>query len=207
MKRTIVLLLTAVAIFGGCKYPLILLTDPRPMVEAKYKMAKGKKVAVLVDDYLSPVNNPTMKGDLARNISAGLIEAGAVRAGDMISTDKVNETPKDTPEGKKRSIQRIGKDVGADYVLYVNIIDFNLQADPDNPLVQPKAKAFVKVIDVSTGERLWPIDVSGEPIEAKCRTATDLASETTDTTQWTQDLVDMLTSEVIGMFFDHREEK
>jgi len=198
-------LLVLSMILGGCKYATLLVTDPRQMIEAKYKMAKGKKIAVLVDDYLSPINNPDMKKDLAMLISDGLIQAQAVRAGDMISTDKVYETPKESPDGKKLSIQRIGKDVGADYVIYVNIIDFNLQSDPENPLIKPKAKAFVKLVEVSTGERLWPIDMSGEPIEATSRVANDIASEATDTTKWTQELIDTLASQTVGMFFDHRE--
>jgi hypothetical protein len=206
-SKSLLAVLIALAIFSGCKLPMILLTDPRAKIDAKYKFTKGKKIVVLVDDYMSPVNKPEMKRDMTAKISDGLIQAGAVRAGDIISTDKVNDTAKENSAGKKYSIQRVGRDVGADYVLYVNIIDFNLQSDPENPLVQPKAKAFVKVIEVSTGERLWPIDVTGEPIEAKIRAATDIASESTDTSKWTEELSDNLTSEVIGLFFDHREEK
>jgi hypothetical protein len=203
-------LLLALLILGsltGCRAVSTLLApDPRPLVEAKYKFTKGKKIAVLIDDYLAPVNSPGMKPALAKKIGDGLIEAEAIRAGDLVSTESVAQLPKDTAQGKQLSIQNIGKQVQADQVLYVNIVEFNLQADPENPLIQPKARAYVKVINVGDGDRLWPVDVTGEPIEAKSRMENDLITDKPDTSRWTERLSILVASEVIGLFFDHREE-
>lgn len=209
MKTLPYLVLSLVILGGltGCRAVSTLLApDPRPMVEAKYKFDKGKKIAVLIDDYLAPVSNPGMKRELAQKIGDGLIEAGAVRAGDLISTESVVQLPKDTPQGKKLSIQNIGKQVQADQVLYINIVEFNLQSDPENPLIQPKARAYVKVVNVEDGDRLWPIDVTGEPIEAKSRMENELLSDKADTSRYADRLSILIASEVIGLFFDHRQE-
>jgi hypothetical protein len=194
--------------FTGCRaISTLLAPDPRAMIEAKYKFEKGKKIAILIDDYLAPVNNPGMKPALAKTIGDGLIEAQAIRPGDLVSTDAVDQIPKEGGQGKKVSIQNIGKQVSADQVLYINIVEFNLQSDPDNPLIQPKARAYVKVINVSDGERIWPVDITGEPIEAKGRMENDLLSDKPDTSAWSQRLSLLVASEVIGLFFDHRDEK
>jgi hypothetical protein len=191
----------------GCRTVSALLApDPRPFVEAKYKFAKGKKVAVLIDDYLAPVNSPGMKRELAQKIGDGLIEAGAVRAGDLVSTESVAQLPKEAAQGKKLSIQNIGKQVQADEVLYINIVEFNLQADPENPLIHPKARAYVKVVNVEDGDRLWPIDITGEPIEAKSRMENELISDKADTSKWAERLSLLVASEVVDLFFDHRED-
>ncbi|MFA5865872.1 MAG: hypothetical protein WC975_14465 [Phycisphaerae bacterium] len=207
MKRKSLLLMLVVITLGGCRLGMLLQPDPRPLVEAKYKIAKGKKLAVLIDDYMSPVNNPELKSVLAKKIADGLVEGGAVRAGSVVSIESVNQIPKDSPDGKKISIQHIGSQVQADYVLYVNIIDFKIQGDPENPLIQPTARAYIKVIDVSTGERLWPIDVTGEPVEAQGRMDTETLSDNPDTSKWTDTLTDLLSVEVVQLFFDHRSGK
>jgi hypothetical protein len=199
--------LVALGSLTGCRTVSALLApDPRPLVEAKYKFVKGKKIAVLVDDYLAPITSPGMKRGLAQKIGDGLIEAGAVRAGDLVSTESVAQLPKDTAQGKKISIQNIGKQVQADQVLYVNIVEFNLQADPENPLIHPKARAYVKVVNVEDGDRLWPIDITGEPIEAKSRMQNELITDKADTSPFAERLSLLVASEVVDLFFDHRDE-
>ncbi len=207
LPPSLLILLTLAGLTGCRAISTILAPDLRPLIEAKYKFAKGKKIAVLIDDYLAPLNNPGMKTDLAKKIGDGLIEAGAIRAGDLVSTETIVQIPKDTPQGKKLSIQNIGKQVQADQVLYINIVEFNLQSDPENPLIQPKARAYVKVVNVGDGDRLWPVDVTGEPIEAKSRMENELLSDKPDTSKWADRLSILVASEVIGLFFDHREDK
>lgn len=192
---------------AGCQLAGLLTPDPRPVIEAKYKLTKGKKVAVLVDDYMCPVSDSELKRSLAQKINQGFMDAGVLRAGDLVGTEQVEEIPKDTAQGKKVSIQKIGEQVQADYVVYVNIIDFSIQSDPDNPLVQPKARAYVKVIEVATGERLWPIDLAGEPVEVTGRLAGELVSENTDARPYTESLSDDLAAEIVGLFFEHRKGK
>ena len=205
MRINKILLLCLLITRAGCQYGMILMTNPRQMVEAKYKLEKGKKIAILVDDYMSPIDSPGMKAELARKIGAGLVEAGAIRPADLVSTQAIEQTPKDTSDNKKLSIQHIGKELQADYVLYVNITDFKLQAEADNPLIQPRATANVKVIEVQTGERLWPVDAAGEPIEAKGKMEGELTTENSDNSKYSEQLTDLLAAKIMELFFSHRE--
>ncbi len=201
-KRFLILSITLITAFAGCKYAVLLLPDPHEKTQAEYQLPKNKKIAILVDDYLSPIGNPSQRLNLAKKIAQNLIDSGALRAGNLIDSQKVFDTPADSPEGKKLSIQHIGRKVGADDILYVNIIDFNLQSDPENPLIVPKAKAYVKVIEVETGERLWPIDLAGRAVETKGRMEGDVA-EDADKTQFADKLIDELSATVAELFFEH----
>jgi len=188
----------------GCAYvsAVALLLTPEEKIPAEYKLPEKKKVAVLVDDYMSPLGNLELKKSLATTVGQQLVAAKAIKPEDLIDPEKVLAAPTDTTDGKKLSIQHIGRDVHADYVIYINIIDFNLQSDPDNPLIQPKSRAYVKVIEVATGERLWPIDVAGYPIQGKEHMQGEMAEEA-DKNEWSQKLVDKLASSAAELFYDH----
>ncbi len=188
----------------GCAYvsAVALLLTPEEKIPAEYKIPEKKKVAVLVDDYMSPLGNLELKKSLATTVGQQLVAAKAIKPEDLIDPEKVLAAPTDTTDGKKLSIQHIGRDVHADYVIYINIIDFNLQSDPDNPLIQPKSRAYVKVIEVATGERLWPIDVAGYPIQGKEHMQGEMAEEA-DKNEWSQKLVDKLASSAAELFYDH----
>ena len=204
--KPVLLVLLIVPAFVGCKLATLLAPDPRPLVSAQFKLSKAKKTAVLIDDYMAPIQSPELKAELAQKVAANLTEGGALRAGDLIGSDKVNDVSKESDEGKKNSIQRIGRDLGADIVVYVNVVDFNLQSDPDNPLIQPQARAYVKVVDVASGERLWPIDITGQPVQATTRMEGDLASDTSAKAQATEKIIDKLAAQVAELFFEHRED-
>jgi hypothetical protein len=194
----------ALANLSGCAYVsgLVYLFSPEDKLPAEYKVPEKTKVAILVDDYMSPLGTLDLKKSLASTVAAQLVAAKAVLPENMIETDKVFDVPSDSADGKKLSIQHIGREVGADYVIYINIIDFSMQSDPDNPLIQPKSRAYVKVIEVSSGERIWPIDVAGYPIEGKEHMQGEMA-EDADKNEWSQKLIDKLALAAAELFYDH----
>lgn len=205
MKRqTLLLLLTlTMAIsLSGCQLAPFLLPDPHGKVPAEYKLPAKQRYAIFIDDYMAPVGSPETKKALAATIGGYLVEGKVLRAEDLVDVNQVYDQPTESPESKKYSIQHIGGEVRADYVLYVNVIEFNLQADEENPLVQPKARAYVKLIEVSTGERLWPVDLAGFSIEAKERMSGEMFEEA-DKNEWSAKLIEKLAVEVAQLFFEH----
>jgi hypothetical protein len=196
------LVLPALFLLGtlaGCSGLAALL--PRK-VAAEYSLPKKQKYAVFVDDYMAPSGSLNLKKTLAKAIGDAMIEGRVCREEDMVDVERVFDQPSDSPDGKKLSIQHIGGELGAAYVVYVNLIEFNLQSDPENPMIYPKARAYVKVIEVATGERLWPIDIAGYPIEAKDRMQGEVAAEA-DREEWTKKLTDLLAEDVAQLFYDH----
>jgi hypothetical protein len=205
MKKHQTLLLLALTIsinLAGCQFATLLLPDPRGTTPAEYKLPAKQRYAIFIDDYMAPVGSPEAKKALAQKIGNYLVEGKAIKQADLVDAEKVYDQPTDSPDGKKLSIQHIGSQTGADYVIYINVVEFNLQSDEDNPLVQPKARAFVKLIEVSTGERIWPVDMAGFSIEAKEHPSTEMM-EDADKTEWNEKLTEKLAAEVAEIFFDH----
>jgi hypothetical protein len=205
MKRHNFLLLLTLTIsisLSGCQFASLLLPDPHGKVPAEYKLPAKQRYAIFIDDYMAPVGSPETKKALAATIGGYLVEGKVMRAEDLVDVNQIYDQPTESSEGKKHSIQHIGGEVGADYVLYINVTEFNLQADEENPLVQPKARAYVKLIEVNTGERLWPVDLAGFSIEAKERMSGEMFEEA-DKNEWSAKLIDKLAVEVAQLFFEH----
>ncbi len=66
------------------------------------------------------------------------------------------------------SVQRIGREAGADYVIYVRASRLTLRESPGAPVLAPKLEARIKVIDVhqpAAHARVWPEDPEGYPVQ------------------------------------------
>jgi hypothetical protein len=186
----------------GCQFATLFLPDPHGRIKAEYKLPPKQRYAIFIDDYMAPMGSPEAKMTLAETIGNYLVDGKALRHVDLVEPKKIYDQPTESPEGKKYSIQHIGAEVGADYVIYVNVIEFNLQADEENPLVQPKARAYVKLIEVSTGERLWPVDLAGFPIDVKERMSGEMFAEA-DKGEWSNKLSQKIAVEAAQIFFEH----
>ena len=55
---------------------------------------------------------------------------------------------------KRMSISEVGRALGAEQVLYVNVKDARIELTGD--MIRGNAKVFAKIVDVKTGEALWP---------------------------------------------------
>ena len=207
MRTKIFITLLTMVLIGGCgRLGVLLMPDPRPFVAAQYKIPKGKKVAILIDDDLSPLPAATMKSELAKQIYDILIKNKAIKDYQKVDYEKVRRACTKVTQGKKVSIRQVGQQVKADYIIYVNVIEFNLQSDPENPLIKPRARAYVKIIEVSSGNRVWPVDFVGREVIATDRMSADLASSS-KRSEYADKLLATLAENIAQLFFDHREGK
>jgi len=189
----------------GCQQLAVLfLPDTRPLVRAEFKLPRGK-TAVLVDDFMVDIEDAAVKGRIADRVIELLGTQRALRKVEFVSSDKLDALTTETPDGKLVSIRALGKQLGADTVIYVNITQFDLQSDPQTPLALPSGGARVKVIKSETGARLWPIDIAGRSIRVRGRREPETV-EAKNRAKWTGVLVDMLAGKIAKLFYDHREE-
>ena len=120
---------------------------------------------VIVEDPQGKLTSPDLATRIASRVSDELAEREI--GGQVIPTGMLNrfisETPDyhDTPENWP--IDKIGRQVGADQVIYVVIQSFRLTED--NAIYRPVAEVRVKVVDVASGKRLFPTNTSeGYPV-------------------------------------------
>ncbi len=189
---------------AGCALGVLFVPDPRALVHAEYKIPKGSKVAILIDDDLSPLPSATMKAELAKKIMDKLISSKAIKDYQAIKYEKVKRVATKVFGNKKISIKKVGELVNADYVIYINIIEFNLQSEADNPLIKPIARAYVKVIETKTGNRVWPVSFVGKEVLATKRMASELISSP-KRSEYNEKLLSALAEQIAWLFIDHRE--
>jgi hypothetical protein len=81
----------------------------------------------------------------------------------IASRDAIAVARREETAGKPLSIEDIGRKVGAEVVIYVQIGGFNLSEEGNVP--RPNGYALVKVIDVTERRRLFPSDPEQPGVE------------------------------------------
>lgn len=206
VPATLAILVALPVALGGCgRLGQLFMPDPHPLIPAEFSLPKGN-IAILIDDYMVTSRSVDTRQRIAEKIVELVKSQWGARKTDFISYQRVIPIKMDLPDGKKRSIQRIGEELGADAVLYINITQFDIQGDPESPLILPAAQANAKVVNVASGERLWPIDYAGHPVQVRGRREPD-TFDRRDTQQWTNKLADMLGEGIAELFYTHRNEE
>jgi len=198
------LALAGLMTLAGCgKLGALFTPNPRPLIPAQFKLPAGK-AALLIDAHMVRLNGAAIKETIAETIIRELQSQRSARKVRFIPYQRLRSVETESPEGKKYSIQHIGRQLKADFVIYVNITQFDLQSDPESPLILPAAQANVKVFDVNAGERLWPIEQGGRAVQVRGRRETETL-ENANRREWSTKLADMLAVKIAQQFYPHRE--
>lgn len=151
-----VLLSTFAAIIAGCGaagwFATLL---PPDKIEAKFEFPKDKTVVVIVDDPNHLVNFSPVKFELARQLNKQFVEHEISQ--DVIPPEDVMRLITVTPNFKRLSNAEIGKKLGADVVVNIQIKRFRLKDADYSQIWHGKLQTAVRVVDVKKG-RLWPND-------------------------------------------------
>jgi hypothetical protein len=124
-----------------------------PPVAAQYN-PPVQPTLVLVENYYNP-DGSTIDGDLiARQVTDEL--KGKTRI-TMIDPDKIT-LMRDEDSEKYRTMKTaaIGASVDAKQVIYVDLVQADFTSDTTGSVVHAVARAKVRVVDVTTGQTLWP---------------------------------------------------
>jgi hypothetical protein len=143
-----------------------------PKNPAKYTPAQTPML-VLVENYQQETATHPQADILARDLFAVLNDHGVAP---LIPPEKLQELRDAKPiEFPKMPINRIGREVEAAQVLYVE-----LKGSEAHPLAggegyQGQVSAIVKVVDVASGNTLWPDSAGGYPVAASTKVGIDAA--------------------------------
>jgi hypothetical protein len=178
MVRPSHLLPLAVALFvsscaSGC-YPIggimYKLAGPLP-VEALYVPDDTKPMLVFVERFNTGGGGGAVGGieaqqeceGLARAIQAQLNEKQIAPQVDPMAVSQLRV--KDPMKFRAMTVSQIGGELGAQQVLYVNVLASSMKMSEGSELIRGQMAGNVKVIDVATGEILWPTDAGdGHPV-------------------------------------------
>lgn len=132
-------------------------------VEPQFVLDETRSVVVFVDDPSSKIAQRRLRYTMADVASRKLLEKKVVL--DVIDSRTILNASSKERYGDRLSISELGKGVGADIVIYAVVTNFALTAEEGTFL--PITSLRVKIIDVASGERLWPGSEAGFLVEVR----------------------------------------
>ncbi len=120
-------------------------------VEAEFK-PKDQITAVLVDDFGDRLPNLRVMGEIAAHVGAELKDQQVITQ--FIDPRTMYDLKLNNKDFKKWSVKKIGESVGAKQVIVVMIEEFEMKVTEG--VYKPRIKARVRMVDVATGNVLYP---------------------------------------------------
>lgn len=191
----------------GCNAAMLemMLAGQDPKVPAECVLTEGT-VAIVIDDHdLSIVENPLVTGYLYEALADDLRTNAA--AGKVVPYRRWQETLQADPAlmDLSVSLQRIGQRLQADQVVHVRLTEFALRDRGGDIVYRARMQAAVKVIDVNTGNRVWPVSRSGKTVRYEGRFQTLRDTQATDA--MTRQVCRQVASKIALFFYDHPRQK
>ncbi|MCH7546721.1 MAG: hypothetical protein IID30_10010 [Planctomycetes bacterium] len=156
MRRITVIpmLFAMMMLLTGCNIilPFVIILAPDPKVEAAYKL-QDRPTVVFVDDRNGVVSPTTLRRLVADRISQDLMLKKVVTRTISPRDAEAVARQRDS-HNKMLAIDAIGRAVGAEQVIYVEIIEFKDRID--RYTLRPRGVCRVRVLDVTNRVRLFP---------------------------------------------------
>ena len=175
-------------------------------IDAEYELRQVKTV-VFVDDQKNVLPRTALRVIIGDDISARLLTEelvpSTISPRDAISISRSREQA-----GTKLSLEKLGKELGADQVIWVRPYIFDLDGYEDQQGARPTAKVHVKVIDITSRQRVYPPgDSFPEGRDLTISLLRDVNREELTTTTGRRKLEEALSTEigddVAKLFYQH----
>lgn len=124
-----------------------------PPIAAQYS-PRPLPTLVLVENYRSP-DEMQLDGDqIAHEVTEELKKEAKMN---LIDPDTLVPAREDDPvKYRSMTIPAVARSVGAQQVIYVDLLESAVKQDPSAGAIHAMATARVRVVDVASGETLWP---------------------------------------------------
>lgn len=129
---------------------------------AKYKLP-NEPVLVVVENYNHPAELQAPADQLAEMLSQELSDLKMVPVVEQTKLTALRTArPKEFAQMK---ITDLGKEVGAQQIIYVDLRECQVYRTAGSDALQAKVEAYVKVVDVATGQTKYPVAGEIEPFK------------------------------------------
>lgn len=144
-------------------------TAPRQWQEPEFVIPAGSSMAVLIDSSLGVPENPVFAKALTER-TAVLMRQDKDKPIAVASFQQVIDLRRSARGFDQWPVQRIGRELGVDYVLHLIVDNWQVQLSDSAPVIEPRVNMRMKLIDVDAPAdmaRVWPADErDGRPVEA-----------------------------------------
>lgn len=190
------------ALLGAGAYYL----SPPHVQKPEHTFPENSRVLLLIEAADPTDENPVFTRALHERSEALLRDGKWL--GRLVSQEELAEKRRSDPSFAKASLQKIGRALGAEYVLYARIesLDIRESLDArdslDQKILSPKVELRVKVVGVelpASEARVWPKEADGRPMSCARQTSegADPDHEDAETTKLAYDTAYWLTAPFI----------
>ena len=150
------------AFYGAIIHPLL----PPVTVQAEHDMS-NKQVLVWVDYVPFEEQSHLLCRALSQQLRQKLLDNQAAQS--VIDYTRIARFKQEHPAFAQMTIRQLGESFAVDEVLYLLVDEFKLQHEAGAGFYQTNLRGYSKVIDIATGNRLWPEGQANKPfaIEGK----------------------------------------
>lgn len=210
VRRAIALACAALALltFAGCNVvaPFAYLVEGPPKVPARHQLDPDRATVIFIDDLENNLPRRSLSDMTGRIAEETLLRQGIVSSDYLITNRAARQVAAADTSANRTSIVDVGRAVGAEVVVYVDIESFGLTAA--NAQLAPEARARVKVLDAASNERIWPTSDDGHPLVAQTNTRPEFAVISRDERYRIEEvLANELGTELARLFFEHERER
>lgn len=197
---------------AGCDTPGFIgyVVGGPPKVKAKYTLAPSETL-VIVDDPQELLGDPNFPAVVGANVGFHLTQNEILTTELLIPQDHLSTLASQLDDRYLSTpIDQIGSRLDAQQVIHVLVRSVNMQVN--NTYYQPTATVEVKVIDATTGERLFPKPADQPRMQATApgyKVQIEMRRQTLDTTRrhalatLARSLSERIGLEVAQVFYDH----
>ncbi len=195
------------ALLSACNIlqPAMYLAVGPTKVPARYVL-ENRPTVVFVDDRNNaiPINSSRARRAIADDVTKQLMSRRLVTQ-TISPRDAMALARNQDREGKLMSMQAIGETVGAEQLIYIEMLRY--RGSPDNVTSQPTAECRLKVIDIVNKTRLFPPPGAERDWQAVVVQAAPVSPElyrsTAGRRQIEQLLVAAIAGQVTQLFYKH----
>ena len=145
---------------GAVTYKLV----GEPPVPAQYVPDKTRPMLVLVENYRNPAAGRLDAQRVTLHVAEQLRRH---RIAPVVDPEEA-EALRARADYRAMKVQDVGAAAGAGQVLYVNLQPFHVDDTVGGDLMKARAEMRVRVVDVKTGQTLWPRETpEGYPVAAQ----------------------------------------
>jgi hypothetical protein len=167
-RAGLAVLLALLGMSAGCKQIIGAVGyyfRPRQIQKPQYEFTAGTRVAMVIDAARPGDENPVFNQALHERVVEMLREGKSHAT--VLPLSAITDLRRANPDFDNWSVQKIGRALQADEVLYIKIDRLVIRQTPDHPVLTPTVEARMKVISASqppVHARLWPQAKEGHPV-------------------------------------------
>ncbi len=164
-------LLPLAPLLGGCQMlgAVAYFLGPKRVQKAEFSLAKGR-VALVIEYRSAQEASPIFDRQLYERVVQIFRDEKSETT--FVPLERWAQLRQENPQTKSWSIQRIGRALEAEQVLYLQVDRLSLRESPEHPVLAPRVALQARVISASEPpphHRLWPTGPTedGRAIEAQ----------------------------------------